>query len=321
MNDQLQNKAQQSCAAGSDNCDPDKAAAASGQQALQNIWDAQGSAKQDAQTGDVNDANQSLQTATNNLNSLQTLNGAVPAVPPAQTAQAGPAPGTEAPINGDSSSNPNGNNNGNGKNGKNGTGSGDNSDFQVDADCKNSANFNGKYSCKGTRTFITTTQVVVVGGQMAGSTTLNTMGQQAQQNMVVNGATQSQMYQLSINMQESAAKAQIALGATQLAMGYLEHRASKEHSNNFNDSAKIKYTANNVGVTAGQAPQTDITASGNQTEANAGFTHLYQNQALGQATSSVNAGQATSEANRANAYRSTAMNEQASVAKDAGPVL
>ena len=154
----------------------------------------------------------------------------------------------------------------------------DNQDFKADG-CTQSGTFD-MTNCKGTQALMTTTQVMVVGGQMAGSTTLNTMGQSAQQNLLVNGASQSGIYQSSIDMAKDAAKAQIALGTTQLAMGYIIHTKANTANSNVKALNTTSYnvskdcpngvcTVNMAGGTSGNSAITGSQAARAFNQANA----------------------------------------------------
>jgi hypothetical protein len=187
--------------------------------------------------------------------------------------------------------------------------------------CLNTQAFGISNNCSTTKTLITTTQVMVMGGQIAGSTTLSTMGQSAQQNVIANGASQSSLYQSSIDMAKDAAKAQLALGATQLAMGYVIHSKGKTAGTNATNLEALKYGvaqgcvagSANCAVTANQGSGVSnlgaengyntLTNSGGGMNTNGSTTTLTS-------TANLSAATANGLANNANKRRTAAYTEQ-----------
>jgi hypothetical protein len=152
-----------------------------------------------------------------------------------------------------------------------------NETFAASDKCTNTQAFGLPDNCSSTKGLISTTQVMVMGGQIAGSATLNTMGQSGQQSLIANGISQSAVYQNGIDMAKNAAKAQIALGTTQLAMGYLIHSKGTTANTNSSNLAALHYDSTcaagqtNCAVTAkqGSGISNDGAESGYNTLTNA----------------------------------------------------
>jgi hypothetical protein len=92
-----------------------------------------------------------------------------------------------------------------------------------------------KYACGGTQKLMETSTITSMVGQVAGSTVINQVGMQQQQNLLMNGATQAQSMQAAASLGMKAGELQTALGGMTTYMGYQENSSGKKLSNNAND--------------------------------------------------------------------------------------
>jgi hypothetical protein len=104
-------------------------------------------------------------------------------------------------------------------------------DGSSDSLCPKSANIsNGEFkNCDSTSKLMSASTITTTVGQIAGSTTLSAEGQSASSNLQANGGSQSQAYMASAKLSQDASEAQLAIGGTQMIMGYLENSASGKH--------------------------------------------------------------------------------------------
>jgi hypothetical protein len=119
----------------------------------------------------------------------------------------------------------------------------------------------GQYSCSGTQALIQNSNTAITQGQNSGASSINSMGQAAQQQVSNNGMSQAAILQAASKLSGQAGSMQTSLGAVQLANGLLENGAANQHQRNANQFTQASSQNNYPINQTGPSGQSTVTAT------------------------------------------------------------